>query len=592
MKKQLVNSVSLVLPMGLVSGAIAQQSAYLRNYTQSYLRQDNIDSSSAGILSELYASMADTDYHKGNRLPGPVTSIEELTLTRNTNVRELIIVDADVPDSHVFYQQLKPGFAVREIDNRANGLEQLAKITREFSNLEAIHIISHGTEGLLYLGDSKIDQLFVLAHKTEMATVKSSLAQGADIHFYACELAATKKGEEFVELVANVLEADVAASNNLTGNASNGADWDLEIVKGDINTVFPFSKPALKDFTETLNSLTVEASSLYQNETPFFTSGEGIIARSDGTDYLRKSHVNNSQYMLYTYYSENQGNSPIRMESDQSYTYTNYSYGRYAIRTFELEAIQLCNASRNSTTGNLSLDVTVKGYVGGNLVTSEDVTITTLDCLSNIDSETVDLTGSTFMDKQLEYITIFYKDNNVDSDIFPAFVSFTIDPDTDTAQCTSGSYYETYINTSMNPSAPNSRYSVNGDGTVLDTETNLEWMQCRIDETWDSSTCTGSPGGYTWSQAIEAAESHTFGGHSDWRLPNRKELSSLVERACHSPAINKTIFPSETGDFIWTSTPYAGSGSQAWKVSFEYGQSYHYTKLGSYYVRLVRDADL
>jgi hypothetical protein len=59
----------------------------------------------------------------------------------------------------------------------------------------------------------------------------------------------------------------------------------------------------------------------------------------------------------------------------------------------------------------------------------------------------------------------------------------------------------------------------NSDGTVTDTSTGLMWQQ---------ATASGT---YTWEQALTYCENLTLpaGGYSDWRMPNRNELQSIVD---------------------------------------------------------------
>ena len=69
-------------------------------------------------------------------------------------------------------------------------------------------------------------------------------------------------------------------------------------------------------------------------------------------------------------------------------------------------------------------------------------------------------------------------------------------------------------------------YVNNGDGTITDTATGLMWLQK------DSGTAM------TWQQALAYAEASTVDGYSDWRLPNAKELQSIVDytRSPDTPA--------------------------------------------------------
>ena len=138
-------------------------------------------------------------------------------------------------------------------------------------------------------------------------------------------------------------------------------------------------------------------------------------------------------------------------------------------------------------------------------------------------------------------------------------------------------------------STPDQDFTLHNDGTVTHNSTGLMWMRCSLGQTWDGSTCTGAASTFTWQNALGAAQSHNFAGHSDWRLPNKNELASLVEQRCVSPAINSKIFPSTpTGGSFWSSSPHAGYSDDAWGVDFGGGYVYNDSKYGYDQVRLVR----
>ena len=139
--------------------------------------------------------------------------------------------------------------------------------------------------------------------------------------------------------------------------------------------------------------------------------------------------------------------------------------------------------------------------------------------------------------------------------------------------------------------APDSRYTVNADGSVIDKKTALTWMGCALGQTWNNGVCTGSAQSYTWQSALQAAESAVFAGKNDWRLPNQKELQSLVEIRCYDPAINLMAFPNATSDLFWSSSPIANSSGDIWFVYFEDGHDYWSPKNSNYYVRLVRSGE-
>jgi hypothetical protein len=112
-------------------------------------------------------------------------------------------------------------------------------------------------------------------------------------------------------------------------------------------------------------------------------------------------------------------------------------------------------------------------------------------------------------------------------------------------------------NDRINQTAPASRFTDHGNGTVTDVRTGLMWQRCMVGYTFsdngtpgtlaDDSCTPSATTTFLWQQALQDAVALNaqggFGGFADWRLPNIKELISIVEHKCASPAINETIFP-------------------------------------------------
>ena len=142
-------------------------------------------------------------------------------------------------------------------------------------------------------------------------------------------------------------------------------------------------------------------------------------------------------------------------------------------------------------------------------------------------------------------------------------------------------------NPSITRTAPDSRYQLvvgSGGSEVLDTQTKLVWQRCSLGQTWNGTTCTGTASTHTWADALTKARAVGNG----YRLPNIKELQSLVEEACYNSSINETFFPATPSSVFWSASPNAGSNNVAWLVNFNDGYtSYNYKNYG-YYVRAVR----
>ena len=117
----------------------------------------------------------------------------------------------------------------------------------------------------------------------------------------------------------------------------------------------------------------------------------------------------------------------------------------------------------------------------------------------------------------------------------------------------------------------------NGDSTVTDQASGLMWDQ-------RESTAM------TWDTALTTCEGSVHAGYTDWRLPNRNELESLVDDTkTTAPALDIIAFPSGLSNPYWASTTNPAATGFAWFVNFSSGLLGSADKaLSSYYVRCVR----
>ena len=138
---------------------------------------------------------------------------------------------------------------------------------------------------------------------------------------------------------------------------------------------------------------------------------------------------------------------------------------------------------------------------------------------------------------------------------------------------------------------PTSRFMVNNNGTVIDTQTNLMWKRCR--EGLSGTNCTsGNATTYTWKQALKQAkavnDSGGFAGYIDWRVPSVKELLSIIEKQCVEPSINLTVFPNTPSNWFWSSALSSNYHHYAWYVGFGNGSSSYSGRFFLHDIRLVR----
>ena len=141
------------------------------------------------------------------------------------------------------------------------------------------------------------------------------------------------------------------------------------------------------------------------------------------------------------------------------------------------------------------------------------------------------------------------------------------------------------------PSAPRFTFSTIAYGSdaannvVNDAWTGLQWRRCEDGAVWSGSACTGTESTFTHEQALAHARNQ-----SGWRLPNVKELSSLVDLSVSGSGarIDATAFPGANASVAWSSSPYVGDASVAWYVYFGSGNVGSSPRGDPFPVRLVR----
>jgi hypothetical protein len=175
-----------------------------------------------------------------------------------TATKELVFVDAGAPN----YQQLINDLLKAQAEGRPievvvlesgrDGIEQITEAIEERRDVAAVHIVSHGSDGSLTLGNSKLDAYNVERYRDALKAWQASLTEEADLLIYGCDFAGSAQGREMVEVLSTLTGADVAASTDKTGIADRGGDWELEYQAGDIETGIAFSSELQQNWEGTL----------------------------------------------------------------------------------------------------------------------------------------------------------------------------------------------------------------------------------------------------------------------------------------------------------------------------------------------------
>lgn len=165
----------------------------------------------------------------------------------------IVFVDSRVQNYQAILANAGLGAQVVLLDLNSGGLEQIANYLNGHSNVDSIHILSHGAEAQLQLGSDLLTEANLAAHTEALKAIGQSLRAGGDILIYGCDVAAGKDGSDFVSEIAKLTGDDVAASVNRTGSAAFDADWVLEKMTGTIEAL-SISAP---DWDGTLATFTI-----------------------------------------------------------------------------------------------------------------------------------------------------------------------------------------------------------------------------------------------------------------------------------------------------------------------------------------------
>ena len=160
------------------------------------------------------------------------TSIDEAIIT------EVVIVDWAVEDYATLVADIDPSIPVIVLEQGKGTLKGIAEALSDYESLSAVHLVTHGSVGQLTLGDEVVNLDTLDASIASLAGISDAMAENADLMIYGCTVAGGDKGEAFVEGLADALgDVDIAASDDRTGPAELGGDWDLEWSSGAIETV-------------------------------------------------------------------------------------------------------------------------------------------------------------------------------------------------------------------------------------------------------------------------------------------------------------------------------------------------------------------
>jgi Domain of unknown function (DUF4347)/FG-GAP-like repeat len=156
----------------------------------------------------------------------------------------VLFIDASVADVQTLVEGAKAKTEVHLLQPGEDAIAQITNTLLGRSGIESLQIVSHGKSGGLQLGETWLDVQSLPGYVGQLKSWGAALSEQADILLYGCDVAQTTIGKTFVNQLAQATGADVAASEDLTGSALLGGDWELEYQTGRIEAALTLSPSA------------------------------------------------------------------------------------------------------------------------------------------------------------------------------------------------------------------------------------------------------------------------------------------------------------------------------------------------------------
>ncbi len=153
-----------------------------------------------------------------------------------SEVSEIAFIDMRVPDAEDLATSMRDNVLVVFLDPAKDGVAQINQALSAFENIESVHLFTHAENDGFLLGNTAITAETVEDNAAGLSAWQSYLSQDADILFYGCDLAENATGQSILSRISDLTGADISASDDLTGSADLGGDWDLEYNIGTIES--------------------------------------------------------------------------------------------------------------------------------------------------------------------------------------------------------------------------------------------------------------------------------------------------------------------------------------------------------------------
>ncbi|HEY9154975.1 MAG TPA: DUF4347 domain-containing protein, partial [Opitutaceae bacterium] len=187
----------------------------------------------------------------------PVTKVDVQKTPTPPPAKEVVFIDTSVSDWQTLASNVKPGAQVFLLDPSKDAFQQIQQDLAGMTGVTALHLVSHGDTGELILGTKSFTSANIDTEDAALTAISHSLAPGADILLYGCDVGAGVDGTSLIGRIAAETGADVAASVDDTGSAAVGKNWILEKQTGHIESTLFLTAKGQADYSGWLGSISL-----------------------------------------------------------------------------------------------------------------------------------------------------------------------------------------------------------------------------------------------------------------------------------------------------------------------------------------------
>ncbi|MEL7039049.1 MAG: DUF4347 domain-containing protein, partial [Cyanobacteria bacterium J06592_8] len=170
---------------------------------------------------------------------------------------QLLFIDSTVQNPQHFTQNLHPEVEAFIIPPHQDFIEEITKILTQYSQIKALHLVSHGEDGQLQLGQTHLNSDTLKTYSPILQKWHQFLVPNTDFLLIGCNVAQTSKGQAFVQQFSQLTATQIAASRHPIGNPQLGGSWDLDYQTGPVKTPIPFSQKTQDTYANVLATFEV-----------------------------------------------------------------------------------------------------------------------------------------------------------------------------------------------------------------------------------------------------------------------------------------------------------------------------------------------